>query len=60
MAQQRDRSHDCEIIAQEIADHLESAVEANLTRADRLRQAVLNEAFKGRLVLGRSNATITS
>ena len=33
-----------------VIDELEAAVEANLTRADRLRQAVLSQAFSGRLV----------
>lgn len=33
-----------------IIEELEAAGEANLTRADRLRQAVLSQAFSGRLV----------
>jgi type I restriction enzyme S subunit len=32
-----------------IIDELEATVEANLTRADRLRQSVLSQAFSGRL-----------
>lgn len=35
-----------------VIEELEAAVEANLTRADRLRQAVLNKAFKGTLLTG--------
>ena len=34
---------------------LVTAVETNLTRADRLRQSILSEAFSGRLVKERSN-----
>jgi type I restriction enzyme S subunit len=33
-----------------VVDALEDAVEANLTRADRLRQAILKTAFEGRLL----------
>jgi type I restriction enzyme S subunit len=33
-----------------VVDALEDAVEANLTRAERLRQAILKTAFEGRLV----------
>ena len=33
-----------------VVDALEDAVEANLTRAERLRQAILKIAFEGRLV----------
>ena len=33
-----------------VIDELESAVEANLTRADRLRQSILSQAFSGRLL----------
>jgi type I restriction enzyme S subunit len=33
-----------------VIDALEEAVEANLTRAERLRQAILKTAFEGRLV----------
>jgi len=33
-----------------VIDELEATVEANLTRADRLRQSILSEAFSGRLV----------
>ena len=38
-----------------VIEELEAAVEANLTRADRLRQSILSEAFSGRLVKERSN-----
>lgn len=34
-----------------VIDELESAVQANLTRANRLRQSVLTQAFSGRLPL---------
>ena len=33
-----------------VIDELESAVQANLTRADRLRQSILGQAFSGRLL----------
>ena len=33
-----------------VVDELERAVEANLARAARLRQAILKQAFEGRLV----------
>jgi type I restriction enzyme S subunit len=33
-----------------VIDELESTVEANLTRADRLRQSILSKAFSGNLV----------
>ena len=33
-----------------VIDELEAAVQANLTRADRLRQAILSQAFIGKLV----------
>ncbi len=33
-----------------VIDELEAAVEANLTRADRLRQSILQRAFSGKLV----------
>jgi type I restriction enzyme S subunit len=33
-----------------VIDELEATVEANLTRADRLRQSVLSQAFSGRLI----------
>lgn len=33
-----------------VIDELEAAVEANLTRADRLRQSILSQAFIGKLV----------
>jgi type I restriction enzyme S subunit len=33
-----------------VVDALEQTVEANLTRAERLRQAILKKAFEGRLV----------
>jgi len=32
-----------------VIEELETTVEANLTRADRLRQSILNTAFSGRL-----------
>jgi len=34
-----------------VIDELETTVEANLTRADRLRQSILSQAFSGRLVV---------
>lgn len=37
-----------------VIEKLEAAVAANLTRADRLRQSILSQAFSGRLVLQRS------
>lgn len=33
-----------------VIEEVETAVQANLTRADRLRQAVLSQAFKGNLI----------
>jgi type I restriction enzyme S subunit len=33
-----------------VIDELEATVEANLTRANRLRQSILSDAFSGRLV----------
>ncbi len=33
-----------------VIDELEATVEANLIRADHLRQSVLNQAFKGKLI----------
>ncbi|NGZ10791.1 MAG: hypothetical protein CV088_15625 [Nitrospira sp. LK70] len=33
-----------------VIDELEATVETNLTRADRLRQAILSQAFSGKLV----------
>ncbi len=33
-----------------VIEELEAAVEANLTRADRLRQSILRQAFSGQLV----------
>ncbi len=33
-----------------VIEELEAAVEANLTRADRLRQSILSQAFSGRMV----------
>ena len=33
-----------------VIDELEATVEANLTRADRLRQAILKVAFQGKLI----------
>ncbi len=47
-----------------VIQELEAAVKANLTRADRLRQSVLTQAFSGRLPLsngvGRSASLATS
>jgi type I restriction enzyme S subunit len=40
-----------------VIEELEAAVEANLTRADRLRQSILSQAFAGCLLSGRSNET---
>lgn len=37
-----------------VIEKLEAAVEANLTRADRLRQSILSTAFSGRLVVRKS------
>lgn len=37
-----------------VIDELEATVEANLTRADRLRQSILSQAFSGKLVLAGS------
>ena len=34
-----------------VIEELEATVEANLTRADRLRQSILSQAFSGRLVV---------
>ena len=41
-----------------VIDELESVVEANLTRAERLRQSILSSAFAGKLV--RESARIQS
>ena len=38
-----------------VIEELEAAVEANLTRADRLRQSILNQAFSGQLLGGDTN-----
>ena len=38
-----------------VIEKLEAAAEANLTRADRLRQSILSQAFSGRLLLGQRN-----
>lgn len=38
-----------------VMDELEAAVEANLTRANRLRQSILSQAFAGRLLPCRSD-----
>jgi len=46
-----------------VIEELEASVEANLTRADRLRQSILSQAFSGRLVgQGTKNgpATVTA
>ena len=37
-----------------VIEELEAAVQANLTRADRLRQSILHQAFSGRLSLSCS------
>lgn len=37
-----------------VIDELEATVEANLTRADRLRQSVLGKAFSGKLLFNRA------
>ena len=37
------------------SDELEAAVEVNLTRADRLRQSILSQAYSGRLLLAQRN-----
>lgn len=42
-----------------VIDELETAVEANLTRADRLRQSTLSQAFSGRMSLDTSTALHT-
>ena len=38
-----------------VIDELEAAVEVNLTRADRLRQSILSQAYSGRLLLAQRN-----
>jgi type I restriction enzyme S subunit len=38
-----------------VIEELEAAVEANLTRADRLRQSILSNAFAGKLVCANTN-----
>ncbi len=40
-----------------VIEELEATVQTNLTRADRLRQSILSQAFAGRLLSGRSNET---
>jgi type I restriction enzyme S subunit len=37
-----------------VMEELEAAVEANLTRADRLRQSILGSAFSGRLFIRKA------
>ena len=37
-----------------VIEKLEAAIEANLTRADRLRQAILGQAFSGKLLLNEA------
>jgi type I restriction enzyme S subunit len=39
-----------------VIEELEATVEANLTRTDRLRQSILQQAFSGRLISEKSNA----
>ncbi|NOT95986.1 MAG: restriction endonuclease subunit S [Nitrospira sp.] len=41
-----------------VIEELETVVEANLTRADRLRQAILQKAFKGELIMQLSHTTV--
>jgi type I restriction enzyme S subunit len=36
-----------------VIEELEAAVEANLTRAHRLRQSILSQAFSGRLPMAK-------
>jgi type I restriction enzyme, S subunit len=43
-----------------VIDELEAAVEANLTRADRLRQAVLQKAFSGQLMIGTITGSLST
>ena len=38
-----------------VIEELEAAVEVNLTRADRLRQAILSQAFSGQLVTAKNS-----
>lgn len=40
-----------------VIEELEATAEANLTRADRLRQAILSTAFSGRLTVSESEIT---
>ena len=42
-----------------VIEELEAAVEANLTRADRLRQSILSDAFAGKLVCANGNQSDT-
>ena len=37
-----------------VIEELQAAVEANVTRADRLRQSVLGQAFSGKLLLNEA------
>jgi type I restriction enzyme S subunit len=43
-----------------VIEELEAAVEANLTRADRLRQSILQTAFEGKLVTQSNHAAVTA
>ena len=38
-----------------VIEELEAAVQANLTRADRLRQSILSNVFAGKLVCANTN-----
>ena len=42
-----------------VIDQLEAAAEANLTRANRLRQAILRQAFSGNLIATKCGARAT-
>ena len=42
-----------------VIEELQAAVEANLTRADRLRQSILSDAFSGKLVRTNGNQSDT-
>ena len=41
-----------------VIDELDTNVEANLTRADRLRQSILQQAFSGKLVIQSNHTTV--
>jgi type I restriction enzyme S subunit len=38
-----------------VIEELEAAVQANLTRGDRLRQSILGQAFSGKLLLNEAH-----